>query len=54
MDSISVLQKVIGVGACGVIDKEDVIHVPGVKDRILASMRCLMMEFSSCCKNTVP
>ena len=51
MDSINVLQNVIWVGARGVINEEDVIHVPGVKGIILASMRCLMMEFSSCCKN---
>ena len=31
MDSINVLQNVIWVGARGVIDEEDVIHVPGVK-----------------------
>ena len=31
MDNISVLQNVIWVGACGIIDEEDVIHVPGVK-----------------------
>ena len=29
MDSINVLQNVIWVGARGVIDEEDVIHVPG-------------------------
>jgi len=31
VDSIIVLQNVIWVSACGVIDKEDIIHTPGVK-----------------------
>ena len=31
MDNVSVLQNVIWVGARGVIDEEDGIHVPGVK-----------------------